>query len=115
MIKSATQEGTQERLELKSYMQGRAEGKVDANLENKWGFLKNIINIDVFFAGPQSDKDADKSSSSLDTETSSRDVRDDEDIKPKSSWRPSKKSEGNEVKKSSVKEKAENGELEDAI
>lgn len=95
-------------------MQGRAEGKVDADLENKWGFLKNIINIDVFFAGPQSEKDADKSSSS-DTETTSRDVGADEDIKPKSSWKPSKKSEGNEVKKSSIKEKAENGELEDAI
>ena len=60
-------------------MQGRAEGKVDESLENKWGFLKNIVNIDVFFAGPQSDK-ADKAESSSkadDSEKTSRDVGDD--------------------------------------
>ena len=45
----------------------------------------------------------------------SRDVAEEEEIKPKSSWKPSEKSEGNEVKKSSIKEKAESGELEDAI
>jgi len=41
----------------------------------------------------------------------------DEEIKPKSSWKPSKRTdyEGNEVKPSAIKEKSENGDLEDAI
>ena len=114
MVKSATEEGSQERIELKSYMQGRAEGKVDSDLENKWGFLKNIINIDVFFAGPQNAKSSDKSTSADESEKTSRDVEPEENIKPTSSWRPSK-SEGNEVKKSSSREKSVNGDLEDAI
>ena len=96
-------------------MQGRAEGKLDSDLENKWGFLKNIINIDVLFAGPQSEKSSDKSSSADDTEKTSRDVDPSEKIKPLSSWKPSKKTDENEVNMSTTKEKADNGDLEDAI
>lgn len=96
-------------------MQGRSEGKIDADLENKWGFLKNIVNIDVFFAGPQSETK--ETSKADDTEKSSaKDAGGEDEAKPKSKPKSTiVDSEGNEVKKSSIKEKAESGELEDAI
>lgn len=113
-MKSASEEGSNEKLELKSYLKNRAEGKVDAELESKWGFLKNIINIDVFFAGPGSGKSESSKSDSkvddiedkavdkaLDDASTSRDTRPGEKIKPKSSWKPVKK--------------PANGDLEDAL
>ena len=75
-------------------MKSRAEGKVDAELESKWGFLKNIINIDVFFAGPTAaTKTEPKAAESADEveDSSTRDTRPGEKIKPLSTWKPAKK------------------------
>jgi len=122
MLKSASEEGSTEKLELKTYMTNKAEGKEDAELENKWGFLKNIINIDVFFAGPgsKSEAKADEAESTKDVEKDSedkdddsRDVRPGEKIKPVSSWKPSKNdtSKSKKSKKSDLEEALEDGEV----
>jgi hypothetical protein len=109
-------------------MKNRAEGKENEKLESKWGFLKNIINIDVFFAGPGTksevkadDKSADetepatKSVDVEDTDDNARDVRDGEEIKPKSSWRPAKSkpdtSKYKKTSKSDLEDALEDGEV----
>jgi hypothetical protein len=87
--------------------------------------LKNIINIDVFFAGPgtKSETKADDKESTHDVEkdvgeddsVETRDVEPDENIKPLSRWKPSSKkpdmSKLKKEKETDLEEALENGEV----
>jgi hypothetical protein len=92
-------------------MKNRAEGKEDAELESKWGFLKNIINIDVFFAGPGNmggKADDKESAKEVEEDTdNTRDVRDGENINPISPWKKSSKKD----KEADLEEALEDGEV----